>query len=143
MSTTLALSDDQATAYDRVTDMLAGAGINLTDALLLPPGSGKQTTMAVTGKAGSGKTLLLSELTKALGDAGLDIVERKITRDELYIADEVFMCGTAAEVTPVREIDQRRIGSGSPGEVARMVQDRYMATVRGAVPEYAAWLHRV
>ena len=74
MASTLALSEDQATAYDSVSDMLAAAGINLSDSLLMPPRDGKQATMAVTGKAGSGKTLLLSELTKALSEAGLDIV---------------------------------------------------------------------
>jgi exodeoxyribonuclease V len=67
-------SDDQAAAYDSVTEMLRLAGINLEDSLLMPPAGGKDQVMAVTGKAGSGKTLLLAELYKALQAAGVDIV---------------------------------------------------------------------
>ncbi|MEL6467601.1 MAG: AAA family ATPase [Pseudomonadota bacterium] len=74
MSTALALSDDQAAAYDAVTEMLRGAGIDLDDALLMPPKSAATSVMAITGKAGSGKTLLLSELYKALEGAGVEVV---------------------------------------------------------------------
>ena len=62
MTTTLALSDDQAIAFDTVTDMLRSAGIDLDDSLLMPPKSTTASVMAITGKAGSGKTLLLAEL---------------------------------------------------------------------------------
>jgi branched-chain amino acid aminotransferase len=73
------------------------------------------------------------------GELGLKLVERTITRDELYVADEVFLCGTAAEVTPVREIDDRRIGTGSRGPVTEKVQQRYFAAVRGeGHPEWLA-----
>ncbi|KIC51251.1 AAA family ATPase [Tateyamaria sp. ANG-S1] len=74
MSTALALSDDQASAFDTVTEMLRGAGIDLDDALLTPPKSSATSVMAITGKAGSGKTLLLSELYKALEAAGVEVV---------------------------------------------------------------------
>ena len=74
MIQTLALSDDQAGAYDAVTDMLRGAGIDLDDALLMPPKSTATSVMAITGKAGSGKTLLLAELYKALETAGVEVV---------------------------------------------------------------------
>ncbi|WP_147107984.1 ATP-dependent RecD-like DNA helicase [Tateyamaria sp. syn59] len=74
MLTALALSDDQASAYDTVTEMLRGAGIDLDDALLNPPKSSATSVMAITGKAGSGKTLLLSELYKALEAAGVEVV---------------------------------------------------------------------
>ncbi|WP_299201409.1 AAA family ATPase [uncultured Tateyamaria sp.] len=74
MSTSLALSDDQASAFDTVTEMLRGAGIDLDNALLMPPKSTATSVMAITGKAGSGKTLLLSELYKALEAAGVEIV---------------------------------------------------------------------
>lgn len=67
-------SDDQAQAYDTVSTLLQGAGINLQDQLLMPPHSTKSAVMAVTGKAGSGKTLLLAELYKALQEAGVEIV---------------------------------------------------------------------
>lgn len=74
-------------------------------------------------------------------DMGIEVQERTITRDELYIADEVFMCGTAAEVTPVREIDDRQIGIGARGPITEKVQSRYFAAVRGDCPE--EWLDRV
>ncbi|MEM9871982.1 MAG: AAA family ATPase [Pseudomonadota bacterium] len=88
--TTLALSDDQASAFDSVTDMLRGAGIDLDDALLMPPKSTATSVMAVTGKAGSGKTMLLSELYKALEGAGVEIVsgdyESRKRRDKRTLA---------------------------------------------------------
>ncbi|KNG94362.1 ATP-dependent DNA helicase [Pseudaestuariivita atlantica] len=68
------LSDEQAEAHDRVSALLAGAGINLDDALLMPPRDGKSAVMAVMGKAGSGKTLLLAELVRSMRAAGVDIV---------------------------------------------------------------------
>ncbi|WP_371171288.1 ATP-dependent DNA helicase [Aliiroseovarius sp. 2305UL8-7] len=70
----LTYSDDQADAHDRVAEMLRGAGVNLDDALLTPLSDGKSHVMAVIGKAGSGKTMLLAELYKALEEAGVDIV---------------------------------------------------------------------
>lgn len=74
MATSISLSDDQATAYDSVTEMLRSAGIDLDNALMMPPRLGKSAVMAITGKAGSGKTLLLAELYQALENAGLDVV---------------------------------------------------------------------
>lgn len=73
-------------------------------------------------------------------DAGLRIASRRITRDELYVADEVFFTGTAAEVTPVVEVDRRRVGSGSPGPVTRELQRRFFATVRGEDDSHGSWL---
>ena len=78
-----------------------------------------------------------------LRDMGHEVVERNITRDELYIADEIFMCGTAAEVTPVRSVDYRQVGAGKPGPITLEVQDTYLKAVRGGVPRYESWLHRV
>ncbi|MEM6565026.1 MAG: AAA family ATPase, partial [Pseudomonadota bacterium] len=87
----LQYSDDQAAAFDTVTELLRGAGVDLDDQLLVPPKSAKTAVMAVTGKAGSGKTLLLAELFKALQQAGVDIVSgdyeprRKVERRTLAI----------------------------------------------------------
>lgn len=67
-------------------------------------------------------------------EMGLEVQERLVSRDELYIADEVFMVGTAAEVTPVREIDDRTIGAGARGPITERVQTRYFAAVRGDCP---------
>lgn len=73
-------------------------------------------------------------------DFGYETRESIITRDELYVADEVFMCGTAVEVTPVRDVDDRIIGDGTPGPVTRAIQERFFQIVRGERPEYGEWL---
>lgn len=76
-----------------------------------------------------------------LEDKGYPVTERDITRSELYLADEVFMCGTAAEVVPVREIDDHPLGD--PGEVTRLAQQGYEDAIYGRSPEYAEWLDLV
>ena len=68
------------------------------------------------------------------------IVEERFTRDEIYIADEAFMTGTAAEITPLRSLDDRTVGAGKPGPVTAALQEEYFATLRGNRPEHAAWL---
>ncbi len=73
-------------------------------------------------------------------DLGIPVKEEKFTRDSLYLADEVFMTGTAAEVTPVREIDHRKIGIGEAGPITKKLQAAYFAAVKGADPKYKAWL---
>lgn len=71
---------------------------------------------------------------------GFETRETILTRDELYISDEAFMTGTAAEVTPVREVDDRLIGDGVPGPVTKAIQEAYFQAIRGERPEYTAWL---
>jgi branched-chain amino acid aminotransferase len=73
-------------------------------------------------------------------DQGIPVLEQRFTRDTLYVADELFLTGTAAEVTPVREVDNRRIGSGSPGPVTKKLQETYLRAVRGEEPRYREWL---
>jgi len=73
-------------------------------------------------------------------DRGYTVIEERFTRDELYIADEVFLTGTAAEVTPVREIDDRPIGNGKPGKITKELQELYFKTVKGELPEYTHWI---
>ncbi|TMA28510.1 MAG: branched-chain amino acid transaminase [Deltaproteobacteria bacterium] len=73
-------------------------------------------------------------------DLGTEVVQQPISRDQLYLADEVFVCGTAAEVIGLREIDFRVIGSGRGAPVTRALQDAYHAAVRGEHPRSAAWL---
>ncbi len=77
------------------------------------------------------------------GDLGYQVVETQISRDQLYIADECFVCGTAAEVVPVTEIDFRTIGSGKMGSVTRALQKEFYALVYGKHARSAAWLHYV
>jgi branched-chain amino acid aminotransferase len=75
-----------------------------------------------------------------LEELGVRVVERPIARDELYMADEIFLVGTAAEVTPVREVDDRPIGRGSRGPITQRVQERYFEIVRGVKPPREDWL---
>ena len=73
----------------------------------------------------------------------IPLVEKRITRDEVYIADEVFFTGTAAEVTPIRELDNRVIGEGVPGPVTRKLQTMYFDLVHGRDDRYNSWLSYV
>jgi branched-chain amino acid aminotransferase len=76
----------------------------------------------------------------ASSDLGVEVVERSIDRTELYAADEVFLCGTGAQISPVVEIDRRRVADGRPGGVTRALSERYFDAVRGRVPAYRDWL---
>ena len=76
-------------------------------------------------------------------DLGLQVHTRRLTRDDLYIADEAFFTGTAAEVTPIREIDNRRIGQGSSGPVTEKLQKAFFDVVNGRNPKYLHWLAKV
>ncbi len=76
-------------------------------------------------------------------ERSIPVEEERFTRDEMYIADEVFMTGTAAEVTPVREIDNRTIGTGKPGPVTLALQNAFFSIVRGEDRSHEAWLTRV
>jgi branched-chain amino acid aminotransferase len=76
-------------------------------------------------------------------DLGYELVERDLARAELYLADEVFMTGTAAELVPVREIDEHAIGTGQPGPVTREIQRVFEDALHGRDPRYADWLDLV
>ena len=73
-------------------------------------------------------------------DLGIDIIEKRITRDEIYCADEAFFTGTAAEVTPIRELDNRTIGAGSRGPVTEKLQSLFFDVVGGKSAKYKHWL---
>jgi len=76
-------------------------------------------------------------------DMGLEVSEREVLRDELYTADELFFAGTAAEITPIVEVDGIRIGDGRPGEITKKVRDAYYRAVRGEEERYRKWLEYV
>lgn len=73
----------------------------------------------------------------------IHVVEQKFTRDELYIADEVFLSGTAAEITPVREVDDRKIGNGKPGKITKLVQKEYLEMVKGISNTNSGFLTKI
>jgi branched-chain amino acid aminotransferase len=73
-------------------------------------------------------------------ELGLNVVEKRITRDEVYIADEAFFTGTAAEVTPIREVDGRTIGRGGRGPITERLQRLYFDQVHGRRDEHPEWL---
>ncbi len=99
-----------------------------------------------------GKRLRTPPLTSALDgitrdtviqlahEEGLTVEEVYMSRDELYIADEIFLTGTAAEVTPVQSVDDRPVGEGRPGPITRKLQANYHAAVRGELPAHSRWL---
>jgi len=125
------------------------------EALLLDPqgyvaeGSGENIFIVRDG------VLVTPELTSALDgitrrtiitlarEQGLEVREAHLTRDEVYIADEAFFTGTAAEVTPIRELDNRSIGTGRRGPVTERLQSAYFDVVHGRRPEYLEWLASV
>ena len=76
-------------------------------------------------------------------DLGIKLVQKRITRDECYIADEMFFTGTAAEVTPIRELDRVQIGIGERGPVTEKIQSAFFDIVNGRNPKYAHWLTKV
>jgi branched-chain amino acid aminotransferase len=73
-------------------------------------------------------------------DLGIPVEVRSIDRSELYVCDEVFLCGTGVQVSPVIEVDHRAVGTGAIGPIARQISERYFAAVRGNLPEYRSWL---
>lgn len=127
---------DEAILLDPQGFITEGSGENLfmiRDGVLYSPSLGGSILSGITRHT---ITCIAKELE-------LPLVERAISRDELYIADELFMVGTAAEVTPISEVDDRRIGSGMRGEVTHKIQEKYFDIVRGRSTLDEGWLHLV
>jgi branched-chain amino acid aminotransferase len=90
-------------------------------------------------------TSILSGITRdtamtLLAESGVEVVEQYFARDEVYLANEAFMTGTAAEITPIRELDDRAIGGGAPGPITRGLQEKYARVTRAEGPEHQGWL---
>jgi branched-chain amino acid aminotransferase len=124
---------DEAILLNDQSLVAEGSGENLfvvrDDVVYTPPTS----TGALDGiTQDSVRTMLI--------DAGYDVQESTITRTDLYYADELFFTGTAAEVTPVREVDDRAVGTGKPGPVTRKAQEMFMDAVTGRNERYSSWL---
>ena len=79
-------------------------------------------------------------IIEVAGDEGIRVTEDRFTRDELYIADEAFFSGTAAEITPIREVDGRTVGYGKPGEITMKLQSIFFDIIRGRNKRYENWL---
>ena len=76
-------------------------------------------------------------------DLGIETIEKRITRDEMYCADEAFFTGTAAEITPIRELDDRQIGNGARGPITERLQSLFFETVSGKASQYRHWLYPI
>jgi branched-chain amino acid aminotransferase len=76
-------------------------------------------------------------------ELGYSIISKRLTRDDIYVADEAFFTGTAAEVTPVRELDNRQIGDGKRGPITTRIQRLFLDVVNGRAPAHAEWLAKV
>ncbi|MEJ2060259.1 MAG: branched-chain amino acid transaminase [Gammaproteobacteria bacterium] len=141
MNSMLAVQDATSCGYDEAL-LLDTEGY-------VAEGSGENVFIVHDG------TLYTPDLTSALDgitrrtiftlaeEAGLDVVEKRITRDEVYVADEAFFTGTAAEVTPIREVDGRPIGAGTRGPVTARLQEMYFDAVHGRDPRHLDWLSLV
>jgi branched-chain amino acid aminotransferase len=73
-------------------------------------------------------------------DLNIEVIEKNLTRDEVYTADEAFFTGTAAEVTPIKQLDRRNIGNGAKGEITHKIQSLYFDIVQGRNDKYKKWL---
>lgn len=123
---------DEALLLDTQGYVMEGSGENVfivRDGVLYTP----DLTSALDG-------ITRTTIITLAREQGLDVRERRITRDEVYIADEAFFTGTAAEVTPIRELDGRAIGSGSRGPITERLQKLYFDQVHGRREEHPEWL---
>jgi branched-chain amino acid aminotransferase len=84
-----------------------------------------------------------ASIVELAGEIGIPVIEKRITRDEVYCADEAFFTGTAAEVTPIRELDNRKIGSGTRGPITARLQSMFFDCVSGKTGNHADWLTHV
>jgi branched-chain amino acid aminotransferase len=76
-------------------------------------------------------------------DLGYEVREQTLPREFLYVADELFFCGTAAEITPVRSVDRLQVGGGKPGPITRAIQSEFLGIARGEVADRHGWLTHV
>lgn len=119
------------TEYGKVSEGSAEHIFVVRDGVLITPPSTEDNLDGITRR---------SLITLATEDLGLSVVERPIGRTELYVADEMFLCGTGAEITPVRSVDRRVVGAGGVGPLTARLQHHFGDVVRGRVPERKAWL---
>jgi branched-chain amino acid aminotransferase len=118
------------TASGHVNESSAANIFVIRDGIALTPPVSDDLLEGVTRRA----------LMELMANEGIPTAERSIDRSELYVADEIFVCGTGVQVSPVVEVDHRPVGSGEVGPIGRLVRDRYFEAVRGKLPAYKHWL---
>jgi branched-chain amino acid aminotransferase len=127
---------DEAILLDDKNHVCEGTGENIyvvRDGVILTPPATASILDGINRRA----------VIQIARDLGFEVVERDLARAELYLADEVFLTGTAAELTPVREIDDHAIGAGRPGEITRAVQQAFEDALHGRTERYREWLDPV
>ena len=127
-----------------------GEGIALASNGLLSEGAGENLFLVFDGALHTtpASAAILNGITrdtliKLAGDTGIKVVERELPREYLYLADEVFMCGTAAEITPIRTVDGKPVGDGNPGPLTRKLQQLFFGLFEGRTPDTRGWLEPV
>ncbi|QDH69246.1 branched-chain amino acid transaminase [Marilutibacter alkalisoli] len=124
-----------------------GEGIALASTGLLSEGAGENLFLVFDGALHTTpvSAALLNGITRntlitLARDAGIEVIERDLPREYLYLCDELFMCGTAAEITPIRSVDGRQVGAGKPGPVTRRMQELFFGLFDGRTPDKYGWL---
>ncbi|MFD0739250.1 branched-chain amino acid transaminase [Lysobacter koreensis] len=124
-----------------------GEGIALASTGLLSEGAGENLFLVFEGALHTTpvSAALLNGITRntiirLARDAGIEVVERDLPREYLYLCDELFMCGTAAEITPIRSVDGRQVGAGKPGPLTRRIQELFFGLFDGSTPDKYGWL---
>ncbi|MDH7453331.1 branched-chain amino acid transaminase [Luteimonas composti] len=127
-----------------------GEGIALASTGLLSEGAGENLFLVFDGALHTTpvSAALLNGITRnsiitLARDAGLQVIERDLPREYLYLCDELFMCGTAAEITPIRSVDGRQVGAGKAGPVTRRIQELFFGLFDGSTPDRYGWLEAV
>jgi branched-chain amino acid aminotransferase len=135
-------SEAEMNGYDEAIVLTADGHVNeasaanvfvVRDGVALTPPVNDDLLEGVTRKA----------ILEILANEKVPVEIRSIDRSELYVADEMFLCGTGVQISPVVEIDHRPIGAGEVGPIGKLVRDRYFDAVRGRLPEYAHWLTEI
>ena len=124
--------------------------IILNELHMVAEGSGENIFMVRAGKlltpplsAGVLPGITRESIITLATDMGYKVIEQDFTRSELYVADELFFTGTAAEVTPIREVDRRPVSDGKPGPMTKALQAKFQGIVKGSDQKYASWLDTV
>lgn len=127
-----------------------GEGIALASTGLLSEGAGENLFLVFDGALHTTpvSAALLNGITRhsiitLAREAGIEVIERDLPREYLYLCDELFMCGTAAEITPIRSVDGHQVGSGKIGPLTRQLQGLFFGLFDGSTPDTHGWLDRV